>query len=38
MTGASLIAAARGGAAGVSVLRGGPGDWARATGQALARR
>ncbi len=34
MTGASLLAAA--GAAGVSVLRGGPADWAKATGQALA--
>jgi hydroxyacylglutathione hydrolase len=33
MTGASLLAAA--GAPGVSVLRGGPGDWAKATGQAL---
>ncbi len=33
MTGASLLAAA--GAAGVSVLRGGPADWAKATGQAL---
>jgi glyoxylase-like metal-dependent hydrolase (beta-lactamase superfamily II)/rhodanese-related sulfurtransferase len=33
MTGASLLAA--GGAARLSVLRGGPGDWAKATGQAL---
>jgi hypothetical protein len=33
MTGASLLAAA--GVAGLSVLRGGPGDWAKATGQAL---
>jgi hydroxyacylglutathione hydrolase len=33
MTGASLLAAA--GAPGVSVLRGGPGDWAKATGQTL---
>jgi len=37
MTGASLLAAGPGGAAAVSVLRGGPGDWAKATGQALAR-
>ena len=36
MTGASLLAAGPGGAAVVSVLRGGPGDWAKATGQALA--
>ena len=36
MTGASLLAAGPGGAAAVSVLRGGPGDWAGATGQALA--
>jgi hydroxyacylglutathione hydrolase len=36
MTGASLLAAGRGGAAAVSVLRGGPCDWAKATGQALA--
>ena len=36
MTGASLLAAGPGGAAAVSVLRGGPGDWAKATGQALA--
>jgi hydroxyacylglutathione hydrolase len=35
MTGASLLAAGPGGAAAVSVLRGGPGDWANATGQAL---
>lgn len=34
-TGASLLAAA--GAPAVSVLRGGPGDWAKAAGQALAR-
>ena len=34
MTAASLLAAA--GAPGVSVLRGGPADWAKATGQALA--
>jgi hydroxyacylglutathione hydrolase len=33
MTGASLLAAA--GAPAVSVLRGGPADWAKATGQAL---
>ncbi len=33
MTGASLLAAT--GAAGLSVLRGGPGDWAKVTGQAL---
>jgi glyoxylase-like metal-dependent hydrolase (beta-lactamase superfamily II)/rhodanese-related sulfurtransferase len=33
MTGASLLAAT--GVAGLSVLRGGPGDWAKATGQAL---
>jgi hydroxyacylglutathione hydrolase len=33
MAGASLLAAA--GAPAVSVLRGGPGDWAKATGQAL---
>jgi rhodanese-related sulfurtransferase len=33
MTGASLLAA--GGAARLSVMRGGPGDWAKATGQAL---
>jgi rhodanese-related sulfurtransferase len=33
MTGASLLAV--GGAAGLSVMRGGPGDWAKATGQAL---
>jgi glyoxylase-like metal-dependent hydrolase (beta-lactamase superfamily II)/rhodanese-related sulfurtransferase len=33
MTGASLLAAA--GVAGLSVQRGGPGDWAKATGQAL---
>src|SRR6266702_4048024 len=37
MTGASLLATGPGGAAAVSVLRGGPGDWAKATGQALAR-
>jgi glyoxylase-like metal-dependent hydrolase (beta-lactamase superfamily II)/rhodanese-related sulfurtransferase len=36
MTGASLLAAGPGGAAAVSVLRGGPGDWAKAAGQALA--
>jgi hydroxyacylglutathione hydrolase len=36
MTGASLLATRPGGAAAVSVLRGGPGDWAKATGQALA--
>jgi len=35
MTGASLLATGPGGAAAVSVLRGGPGDWAKATGQAL---
>jgi len=34
MTAASLLAAA--GAPGVSALRGGPADWAKATGQALA--
>jgi hydroxyacylglutathione hydrolase len=33
MTGASLLTAA--GATGVSVLRGGPGDWAKAAGQPL---
>ncbi len=33
MTGASLLATA--GSPGVSVLRGGPGDWAKATGQPL---
>jgi len=38
MTGASLLATGPGGAAAVSVLRGGPGDWAKATGQALAHR
>jgi rhodanese-related sulfurtransferase len=37
MTGASLLAAGPGGAAAVSVLRGGPGDWAKATGRNLAR-
>jgi hydroxyacylglutathione hydrolase len=36
MTGASLLAAGPGGAAAVSVLRGGPGDWAKAAGQTLA--
>jgi hydroxyacylglutathione hydrolase len=36
MTGASLLAAGPGGAAAVSVLRGGPGDWAKATGQTVA--
>ena len=35
MTGASLLAAARGDAGGLSVLLGGPGDWAKATGQPL---
>jgi glyoxylase-like metal-dependent hydrolase (beta-lactamase superfamily II)/rhodanese-related sulfurtransferase len=34
MTGASLLAAASG-AAGLSVLRGGPGDWAKAAGESL---
>jgi len=39
MTGASLLAATgAAGTAGVSVLRGGPGDWAKATGQALEHR
>jgi len=38
MTGASLLAAARGGTGGLSVLRGGPGDWATATGQPLEHR
>jgi hydroxyacylglutathione hydrolase len=37
MTGASLLAAGPGGAAAVSVLRGGPADWAKATGQAIAQ-
>ena len=37
MTGASLLAAGPGGAAAVSVLRGGPADWAKATGQSLAQ-
>jgi glyoxylase-like metal-dependent hydrolase (beta-lactamase superfamily II)/rhodanese-related sulfurtransferase len=36
MTGASLLAAA--GAGGLSVLRGGPDDWAKATGQQLDQR
>ena len=37
MTGASLLAAGPGGAAAVSVLRGGPADWAKAAGQAIAQ-
>jgi len=32
-----VLAAARGSASGLSVLRGGPGDWTKAAGQALAR-
>src|SRR5437588_351773 len=35
MTGASLLAAARCSTSGVSVLRGGPGDWAKAAGLGL---
>jgi rhodanese-related sulfurtransferase len=39
MTGASLLAVTgAAGTAGISVLRGGPGDWAKATGQALEHR
>jgi len=37
MTAASVLAAARGSASGLSVLRGGPGDWTKAAGQPLAR-